>query len=55
MMMMMECMTSRGMMFTRVRMSWTMLYYLNDDNRKHDYYKDDDDKRADDLDNALLP
>jgi hypothetical protein len=28
-MMMMESTTSRGMMFTRGRMTWTMLYYLN--------------------------
>ncbi len=40
---------------TRGRMNRTLLYYLNDADGKHDHKKDDDDKRADDLDDALLP
>jgi hypothetical protein len=54
-MMMMESITTRGTMMTRGRMTWTMLYYLNDDDGKHNHSRDNDDKRADDLDDALLP
>ncbi len=48
-MMMMESMTSRGTMMPR-GMTWTMLYYLNDDDREHDHQRDDDDERSDDFD-----
>jgi hypothetical protein len=52
---MMESLTTRGTMMKRGRMTWTMLYYLNDDDGKHNHSRDNDDKRADDLDDALLP
>ncbi len=35
---------------TRGWMTLAMLYYLNDDDGKHDHQRDDDDKRADDFD-----
>ncbi len=37
---------------TRGRMTWTMPYYLNDDDGKHDHQRDDDDTGVDDLDNV---
>ncbi len=38
---------------TRGRMTWTMPYYLNDDNGNHDQQSDDVYKKEDDLDDAF--